>query len=82
MVKTHTQQIAAARKSMRPNLFDSEFSLFCDQVASILGVPHLDGTQWVDGFSIDCALDYFESGQTTEEAAALFRASRASVLDN
>lgn len=52
---------------------DREFSDFCDAVAKLLGVPHLDGSDDEEGYSLDAAHDFLVAGLSTAEAAAEFR---------
>ncbi len=53
---------------------DIRWSRFCDDVAEALNVPHLDGDDDVEGYSIDAALSLFNEGLTVQEAAEEFAA--------
>lgn len=52
---------------------DRRWEKFCADVARLLNLPHLDGDQATDGYSLDSAQGMFEGGCTAKECAIELR---------
>ena len=53
---------------------DRRWSAYCDRVAELLGVPHMDGSDDEEGYSLDHAGDFYSAGMSATEAATEFLA--------